>query len=58
MKQPTCFGCGVTVPDSPGTYYCDACVKEQMADAIREREAFDAYHSFADSVGYRHPSKD
>jgi hypothetical protein len=45
-----CFGCGEELRGEPGVYYCDGCVAEQIAGQIAEREAFEAFHDYADRV--------
>lgn len=53
VDTATCFGCGDPVADEPGTYYCPACVVGQLAEAARERQAFDNFHAYADEVARR-----
>lgn len=45
-----CFGCDRTIPDEVGRYYCDTCLRAQLEDEKRERQAFEDYHAFADAV--------
>jgi hypothetical protein len=46
----TCFGCGAQIEEAPGNYYCGPCVEAQTVAFEAEREAFEAYHRFADAV--------
>lgn len=43
-----CFECGRPVEPAAGNYYCDECVSRQLRGAVREAEAFDAFHAYAD----------
>lgn len=49
----SCFGCGAKVDPGPGVYYCSECVAKQLVDEESEREAFNAFHAYADLVARR-----
>jgi hypothetical protein len=49
-EGPLCYGCGCPVEDAPGVYYCEPCVAGQLAANEEERQAFEAFHAYADLV--------
>ena len=48
-----CVGCQAPIAPAVGVYYCGSCVAKQLALHASEREAFDAYHAFADECARR-----
>ena len=52
MRRP-CYGCQTPISDEPGNYYCPACVADQLREQGDEREAFDAFHAYADACARR-----
>lgn len=43
-------GCSAPLSGEQGAYYCAPCIAVQIAEAADERDAFDAYHRWADHI--------